>query len=116
MNNYMFEKLPEILKSIEDRLEKIEATLKNTVNEECDQDDFMGTKRASELLKFSITTLYTKVCKREVPFYKRGNRLYFSKAELLTWIQEGKKKSVEDIKSKALKIADQMNKRGALRK
>lgn len=75
------------------------------------ENDFIGAKEASNVLKFSLPTLYTKVCKREVPFYKQGNRLYFSKPELIDWIQEGKKKSLSGINSSAIEIVKKMRNR-----
>lgn len=111
MKNYPFEQLPYILSRIEERLEKIEEILLGGYKQEAPEDDIIGAKEAATILKFSVPTLYTKVCKREVPFYKQGNRLYFSKQMLLDWIQDGKKKSMNDINSDAMKIVKNMAKR-----
>lgn len=91
MKNYSFEQLPYILFKIEERLDKIENILLGKYQKDPLENDFIGAKEASNVLKFSLPTLYTKVCKREVPFYKQANRLYFSKPELIDWIQKGKK-------------------------
>ncbi|NML72185.1 helix-turn-helix domain-containing protein [Chryseobacterium sp. RP-3-3] len=91
MKNYTFEQLPYILCKIEERLDKIEDLLLGKYQKDPLENDFIGAKKKCSVLKFSLPTLYTKVCKREVPFYKQGNRLYFSKLELFDWIQEGKK-------------------------
>jgi len=110
MKDYSFEQLPNILARMEERLDKIEVLLE-TYQKDLPENDFLGAKEACEILKFTLPTLYTKVCKREVPFYKQGNRLYFSKLELLNWIQDGKKKSLHEINSCAMEIAKKMGKR-----
>ena len=108
MKNYSFEDLPDILNRIEGRLERIEEILSEKFNQEAPEDDILGAKQASRILKFSVPTLYSKVCRREVPFYKRGNRLYFSKHKLLEWIQNGKKKSLNEISADAMKVVKKM--------
>jgi excisionase family DNA binding protein len=113
MKNFSSEQLPDILMRIEERLEKMHDILLETYKQYAPEDDFIGSKEAAKILKFSLPTLYTKVCKREVPFYKQGNRLYFSKQKLLDWIQDGKKKSLNEINSEALQIAKKMEKRGS---
>ncbi|MDF2931556.1 MAG: DNA-binding protein [Chryseobacterium sp.] len=110
MKNYSFEQLPSIIARMEQKLDKIEVLLE-TYQRELPENDFIGAKEACMILKFTLPTLYTKVCKREVPFYKQGNRLYFSKLELLNWIQDGKKKSLSEINSSAIEIAKKMEKR-----
>nr|WP_199156123.1 helix-turn-helix domain-containing protein [Pedobacter sp. ASV2] len=111
MESYSFEQLPYILVGIEERLDKIEDILLERYRHDMSKNDFIGAKEACGILRFSLPTLYTKVCKREVPFYKQGNRLYFSKLELFDWIQKGKKKSLSEINSSAIEIAKKMGKR-----
>ncbi|WP_288613197.1 helix-turn-helix domain-containing protein [uncultured Bacteroides sp.] len=50
-----------------------------------DSDDEIDIKQASVLLKKSQSTIYRYTCNRIIPFYKIGNRLRFSKTELLEW-------------------------------
>ncbi|WP_259429444.1 helix-turn-helix domain-containing protein [Chryseobacterium chendengshani] len=99
------------MKKIDERLDKIEDLLSKGSQMEVSENDFMNAKNASELLNFSLATLYTKICKREVPFYKQGNRLYFSRQELFDWIKEGRKKTLNDINADATKIVSAMNKK-----
>jgi hypothetical protein len=39
--------------------------------------------------------------RREIPFYKKGKRVYFRKTELLEWIELGKRKTREELKLEA---------------
>lgn len=65
------------------------------------QDEFLNIQQASKLLDLSVPTLYSKVSKNELPFMKRGNRLYFSKIELIDYLKAGKRKSSAEIDAEA---------------
>ena len=41
------------------------------------------------ILGLSRGTIYNKTSRREIPFRKRGKRLYFIPDEILNWIEEG---------------------------
>lgn len=58
-------------------------------------------QQAAAFLKLSVATIYTKVSKGELPNYKRGKRLYFSKTELLEYLKEGRKQTNKDIEAAA---------------
>lgn len=107
---YTFDQIPNILKRIDERLDIIEDILIDRIQKEAPEMDFIGANEACEILKISLATLYSKVSLREVPFYKKGNRLHFSKLELIEWIQEGKNKTIDDINEKAREIARKIDK------
>ncbi|TVZ16407.1 helix-turn-helix domain-containing protein [Maribacter sp. MAR_2009_72] len=58
-------------------------------------------KEASTLLGLTVPTMYGKVNKNEIPYLKRGNRLYFFKSQLIEYIKEGQNKSDSSIKEEA---------------
>jgi len=64
-------------------------------------EQFLNIREASELLKLTIPTMYSKVSKGELPVMKKGNRLYFSRIELLDYIKSGRKKSNAEIEQEA---------------
>lgn len=111
MENYTFDQLPSFMKNIDERLDRMEELLNKTFRPEISGEDYISAKAASVLLKFTLSTLYSKVCKREIPFYKQGNRLYFSRTELLDWIKNGRKKSLIDIDISAAAIVNRMSKK-----
>jgi len=51
----------------------------------------------SEYLSLAKQTLYGLTSKREIPFIKKGKKLYFSKRELDLWLQEGKQCTKQEI-------------------
>lgn len=111
MKNYTFDHLPSFMKNIDERLDRMEELLNKTFRPEICDEDYIGARAASTLLKFTLSTLYSKVCKREIPFYKQGNRLYFSRNELLDWIKDGRKKTLIDIDISAETFINRMNKK-----
>lgn len=64
-------------------------------------EQLLTIKEASEFLKLSVPTLYSKVSKNELPFMKRGKRLYFSSVELMDYIKQGRKKTGAEIEAEA---------------
>ncbi|TYZ10593.1 helix-turn-helix domain-containing protein [Hymenobacter lutimineralis] len=48
-----------------------------------------GLELAQQVTGLSKNTLYALVSKRGIPHSKRGNKLYFNRAELLAWVAEG---------------------------
>jgi excisionase family DNA binding protein len=82
------------------------------INPQADQP--LTIQQAGELLNLSVPTLYGYVHRSEIPVYKRGKRLYFSKPELLEWIKQGKKKTTAEITSEAEALVVPYKKRGKL--
>jgi len=62
-------------------------------------------------LNLAVPTIYTKVSKRELPFMKRGKRLYFSKLELSEYLKAGRKSTNEEILESAGQYVIQRNRR-----
>jgi excisionase family DNA binding protein len=66
-------------------------------NEAQDNDPMFSIKEACAFLNLAQQTLYGFTSKREIPFIKRGKKLYFRKSELNSWLLEGKKKSKSEL-------------------
>ena len=47
---------------------------------------YMCLSTVSVYLHLSPKTLYSKVCKREIPYIKAGGRLLFDKQEIDAWL------------------------------
>ncbi len=97
-----FEKLPQAVNQLFDKLENIERLLLSKSNDPQNETDKLLTiKQASEIIHLSVPTIYGLVQRAEVPVCKRGKRLYFSKKELTAWIMAGRKKTVSEIEAEA---------------
>ena len=64
-------------------------------------EQLLTVQEAAQFLNLRVPTIYSKVCKNELPFMKRGKRLYFSNIELMEHLKEGRKKSNEEIEREA---------------
>ena len=50
-----------------------------------------GIELAQQVTRLSKPRLYALVSARGIPHAKRGNKLYFNRAELLAWVNAGKR-------------------------
>ena len=81
----------ELSNLIEDTLKKVlqQSTLQTAENNS--QPELLSISQASEYLNLAKQTLYGFTSKGEIPYLKKGKKLYFKKSELTKWINEGKK-------------------------
>lgn len=92
---------------IEARLSSIEnliLDLKQQPNkaETTDQPEQLLTiQEAADFLKLTVSTIYSKVSRGELPVMKRSKRLYFSHTELMQYLKEGRKKTNTEIAAEA---------------
>lgn len=97
-----FEKLPQAVNQLIDKLESIERILLSQNNTpQPEEDKLLTIREAAEILHLSVPTVYGLVQRSEVPVCKRGKRLYFSKQELIGWIRSGRKKTNSEINAEA---------------
>ncbi|MFI2744200.1 helix-turn-helix transcriptional regulator [Zhouia sp. PK063] len=54
-----------------------------------------------ELTGLTKPTLYSYVQRNEIPYHKKGNRLYFFTSEIIEWIKEGKQKTLKELNKEA---------------
>ena len=94
--------------SIDARLSNIESLLLDLkhyplspVQNSSDADDVLTVKEAAKFLTLSIPTIYGLISKGELPVMKRSKRCYFSKKELLSYLKEGRKKTVFETAKEA---------------
>lgn len=73
----------------------------NGQKEETKVDEFLTIVQASELLNLAKPTIYTLTCKHEIPFIKKGKKLYFKKSDLIEWLNTGRKLTKSEIEKEA---------------
>jgi len=92
---------------IEARLSSIENLLLDLKHQPAKVDakeqheQFLTIQEAAEFLHLTVPTMYSKVSKGELPYMKRGKRLYFSRTQLMEYLKEGRKKSNAEIEQEA---------------
>lgn len=92
MNQLKFEELPSIISLLVKEINELKLICQNSLNKEASNvEKFYSVSEAAEFLNLSIPTIYAKVCRREIPFIKKGKRLYFSSFELTDYLKNGLK-------------------------
>lgn len=82
--------------NVEDRLERIERLIligSKTV---------LDAKEVAVLLGISESRVRHLVCDREIPHYKQGRNVYFSKSEIERWQLQDRIPTNEEIRRKAV--------------
>lgn len=60
--------------------------------------DLIDVDEAADLLRMRKSTVYAATSRRSIPFIKRGNKLLFSRTELVQWLLD-KRRGVIDAHS-----------------
>jgi excisionase family DNA binding protein len=98
------------------RLQTIEAILLEIKSKPQQEENYLHPERllsieeAGEFLNLSKATIYSKVSRNELPYMKKGKRLYFSSAELLDYLKSGKRKTHAELEQEAHELLN--NKKG----
>jgi len=114
MEKLTFEDLPKAVSLILEKISRIEQLLESRRGEEPPLEKMLTVKEAASFLKITVSTLYTKVCRGEVPAYKPGRRLFFDQQELAKWISTKKHKSNVQLAEDARQLLK--SKRPAMRR
>lgn len=84
------------MNTIKQQLKHIEQLLMLTVKR------VLNTAEAATMLNITPGHLRHLVSTRQVPHYKKGSRIYFSKSELEQWQLQNRVASSEELNSQAL--------------
>ena len=102
-STYEFMILLQLMKKLDKRLNLIEkAMLSNTstLNKQDNikfDDKVLSIDEVSKLLGLAKATIYSKASRKELPFIKRGKRLYFMEKEIIEYLKGGKILSNDEI-------------------
>lgn len=93
---------------LDGRLQKIEALLRelcklpeSNVPTFEKRDALLTIKQAADYLDVTVSYLYKRTSLLEIPFNKKGKRIYFLESELREWIKQGRRKTKEEIEQEA---------------
>lgn len=64
-------------------------------------EKLLSVQETAEFLNLAVPTIYSKVSRNELPYMKRGKRLYFSSVELMAYLKAGRKQTDAEIKAEA---------------
>lgn len=110
MEHFTFEQLPHAISLLHEKISHLERLLA-AQHPQQETEAILNVKEAAAFLHLSVATVYTKVSCREIPFSKRGKRLYFHRSELEEWVRQGRKKTIFEIQQEAVQpLADRRRK------
>jgi excisionase family DNA binding protein len=102
MESFGFEKLPDAVKLLLEKVERLETLLLRLQPKDDEKKTMLNVQEAAEFLNMTVAALYTLVSRKDIPVNKPGKRLYFDREELLDWIRTGKKKTTAEIEQDAI--------------
>lgn len=105
MKNLTFDQLPKAVTM----LTKEVSELKSLLLEKQEQTSTVRPEHwfdLNDLIKYdpekrTKPTWYSKISRGEVPYHKRGKKVYFLKSEIDEWLKAGKRKSNAEIEAEA---------------
>ncbi len=93
--------------AIMDKLNQLEERL-NEMDEqwrrrELQRQEVLNTREAAAFLSLSRSHLYKLCNEREIPHYKRGNKIYFQRKELEEWMTGTRIKTSQELQLEAMR-------------
>ena len=76
---------------MDDFEKRIQKVLNQVSAQSLSQPEIGGIELAQEVTRLSKPRIYALVSARGIPHAKRGNKLYFNRADLLAWINNGRR-------------------------
>jgi excisionase family DNA binding protein len=65
------------------------------------QKEILNVTETADFLYLAKQTIYGLTSKGEIPYFKRGNKLYFKRSLLVEWINAGRRKTNSEIQVEA---------------
>ena len=90
-----------------ERLDNIEKMLLELSKKEVleharsNSEDIMTVDQLAEYLTIAKQTIYGLCSAKDLPYFKRGKRVYFKRGEIDNWLKLGKRKSRDELQEEA---------------
>jgi excisionase family DNA binding protein len=97
MKPFGFDKLPEVVRQLFEKVEHLEEMILKLQPEQQDKVELLSIEEAAEYLNVTVAALYSMTSRRLVPFNKPGKRLYFLKNDLDQWVKSAKVKTQDEL-------------------
>lgn len=101
MEPLKFEQLPNEIAELKIEVQEMKYLLLQKAEPQPKSDDPKNINEISELTGLTVPTLYGYCQRNEIPYSKKGNRLYFFKSEILDWIRTGRQKTIKELQEDA---------------
>lgn len=103
-DNLTFDQLPKAVKNLVEEVNELRnllLSMEPRVNNQPEQWLDLNDLIKYDPEKRTKPTWYSKISRNEVPYYKRGKKVYFLKSEIDEWLREGKCKSNSEIEEES---------------
>lgn len=99
MKTPTFESLPDEVNALRRDVNKILSLLEDSGNagENFQGSPFLTLIEAATFLKLAPQTIYGLIHNKKIPCIKKGKRVYFTKEQLISWMESGRKKTSDEI-------------------
>lgn len=110
MEALKFEELPNAVAILLNEVKELKTLLLQKDNTQPEEVKPIGIKDVSTITGLTVPTLYGYCQRNEIPYSKKGNRLYFFKYEILDWVKTGKQKTLKELEADATAYLSNKNK------
>ena len=94
-----FEQLPNLIATLTNEVREMKALLLNKAEHHPEIETPIQLNEVVPITGLTKPTLYGYVQRNEIPYHKKGNRLYFFKSEIIDWIKTGKQKTLKELEA-----------------
>ncbi|MBU2020194.1 MAG: helix-turn-helix domain-containing protein [Bacteroidetes bacterium] len=91
-----FEDLPDAIAQLIEQNNLILKSIQEASFSKRDNEEILTLSRICELLELKRQTIYSYVSKKQIPYHKKGGKLYFFKKEIADWIETENKVRLAD--------------------
>ena len=91
-----FEDLPDAVSQLIEQNKLILKLMQEANFSKENDEEVLTLTRICELLELKRQTIYSYVSKKQIPYHKKGGKLYFFRKEVLVWIKTETKKRIAD--------------------
>lgn len=109
---FKFEDLPNIMAENNRLLSEVKVLLATATAPQKEPSDIMDLTETCQFLGLTPATLYSKVSRKEIPSYKYGKKLRFSRKQLTELIESNRRSTVMEIGKNAVLQAAQCMQKG----
>jgi len=105
-----FEQTQQDVFEVKNDLKELKALLLQKAEPQPDIETPIQLDEVVPITGLTKPTLYGYVQRNEIPYHKKGNRLYFFKSEIIDWIKTGKQKTLKELEADAEAYLSNKNK------
>ena len=110
MEALKFENLPNAVAELIQGQSELKALLLQKVEHQPEIETPIQLDEVVPITGLTKPTLYGYCQRNEIPYHKKGNRLYFFKSEIIDWIKTGKQKTLKELQADAEAYLSNKNK------